>query len=197
MVSDDPLVRGGLSALLEGLPGIVVAAQSGVEDLAALVASSAPDVAVWDVGPPASGALEGLPEIADVPVLAVVALDTQAPEALSAGARGVVLRDAGGERLGAALRAISSGLVVVEDALAETVLRPRRSPADLPEALTPRELEVLQLLSQGLANKAIARRLDISEHTAKFHVNSILGKLGAESRTEALVLAARAGLVVL
>ncbi|HEX9940563.1 MAG TPA: response regulator transcription factor, partial [Thermoanaerobaculia bacterium] len=66
-----------------------------------------------------------------------------------------------------------------------------------PETLTPRELEVLQLLSQGLPNKLIAQRLGISEHTVKFHVNAVLGKLGVQSRSEAIVQAVRSGLVVL
>ncbi len=72
------------------------------------------------------------------------------------------------------------------------------SPPDAPaEALTPREREVLQLLAEGLANRAIAQRLAISEHTVKFHVNAILGKLNAQSRTEAVVRAARLGLLIL
>jgi DNA-binding CsgD family transcriptional regulator len=68
---------------------------------------------------------------------------------------------------------------------------------ELPESLTPRELEVLQLLAQGLPNKQIAQRLGISDHTAKFHVNAILGKLGVQSRSEAIVQAVRMGLVLL
>ena len=87
---------------------------------------------------------------------------------------------------------------MVDDGLAAQALRPRQTvtPA-LVEPLTPREMEVLQLLAQGLANKAIAERLGISDHTAKFHVNAILGKLDAESRTEAIVQAVRLGLVIL
>lgn len=65
------------------------------------------------------------------------------------------------------------------------------------EPLTPRELEVLQLLAQGLPNKAIAERLGVSSHTVKFHVNAILSKLGARSRTEAVVLATQMGLTVI
>ena len=68
---------------------------------------------------------------------------------------------------------------------------------DLVESLTPREIEVLQLLSQGLPNKGIAQRLGISDHTVKFHVNAILGKLGVQSRGEAIVQAVRLGLVTL
>jgi DNA-binding NarL/FixJ family response regulator len=110
----------------------------------------------------------------------------------------VVPRSADGARLAAALAAVREGLVVVDEALATAVLRPRQArPAALVEALTPRESEVLQLLAQGLANKAIAARLGISDHTAKFHVNAILGKLGVQTRTEAIVHAARLGLVLL
>ena len=74
---------------------------------------------------------------------------------------------------------------------------PARDPADLVEELTPRETEVLQLLADGLTNKAIAQRLGISDHTVKFHVNAVLGKLGAQSRTEAVVRASRLGLLQL
>ena len=101
-------------------------------------------------------------------------------------------------QLAAAVRAMRTGLFVLDDGLAAQALRPRQTatPA-LVEPLTPREMEVLQLLAQGLANKAIAERLRISDHTAKFHVNAILGKLDAESRTEAIVQAVRLGLVIL
>ncbi|HXN41970.1 MAG TPA: response regulator transcription factor, partial [Myxococcaceae bacterium] len=82
--------------------------------------------------------------------------------------------------------------------LAWATLRGRAGEEEAPgETLTPRETEVLQLLSRALSNKEIAQRLGITEHTAKFHVNSILGKLGAQSRTEAVVKAARRGLVLI
>ena len=86
--------------------------------------------------------------------------------------------------------------MVLDGAAANAVLRPRPPAAATVEHLTPREQEVLQLLAQGLPNKLIATRLGISDHTAKFHVNGILGKLGAQSRTEALAQAARLGLVL-
>jgi len=85
---------------------------------------------------------------------------------------------------------------VLDPDLAEAWLRPP-GPAAAGEGLTAREREVLALLAEGLGNKAIAARLGVSEHTAKFHVNAILGKLGVESRAEAIVHAARAGLVTL
>ena len=131
-----------------------------------------------------------------IPVLALVSDDEVAAEALRAGARGVLFREADGPRLAAALLAVTRGLVAVDEALAEPW---RRRPVGLGAAdpLTPRERETLDLLAQGLSNRAIAQRMDIAERTAKFHVNAILAKLGAETRTEAVVIAARLGLIVL
>jgi two-component system, NarL family, nitrate/nitrite response regulator NarL len=154
-------------------------------------------VAVWDAGASAAS-FERLVETpaASLRVLAVLADESQALEALGAGARGVVLRDVGASRLVAAVRAVAEGLMVLDAGAAESVLRPRPPASAAVEPLTPREQEVLQLLAQGLPNKLIAARLGISDHTVKFHVNAILGKLGAQSRTEALAQAARLGLVL-
>jgi len=156
-----------------------------------------PEVAVWDAGS-GSSALDHLGETASrsLRVLAVLADEGQAAEALGAGARGVVRRDAGAARLAAAVRAVAEGLMVLDAVAAESVLRPRPAAPATVEHLTPREQEVLQLLAQGLSNKLIAVRLGISDHTVKFHVNAILGKLGAQSRTEAIAQAARLGLVL-
>ena len=95
---------------------------------------------------------------------------------------------------------MAAGLVLLDLPIASSSLAPianLASPAAASEALTPRELQVLQLVAQGLPNKGIARRLGISENTAKFHVASVCGKLGASSRTEAVTLAARRGLILL
>ena len=122
-------------------------------------------------------------------------------DALRAGARAVLPSDVPPDQLVAALEAAAAGLIVVHPAevgsmfpAAEPASRPI---AELAEPLTPRESEVLQMLASGLANKEIAARLVISEHTVKFHVASILGKLGAASRTEAVALGIRRGLVLL
>ncbi len=88
--------------------------------------------------------------------------------------------------------------MTLDESFAGALLRPQPPlPDPLVEPLTPREIEVLQLLAGGLANKEIGSRLGISESTAKFHVNSILGKLGAQGRTDAVVRAVRMGLVLL
>jgi DNA-binding NarL/FixJ family response regulator len=110
----------------------------------------------------------------------------------------LLFRDVAPAPLLAALRAVARGLTVFDPALAALRATPRASaPTSTPEGLTPREREVLTLLAEGLSNKAIADRLDISEHTAKFHVNAVLAKLGVQRRTEAVVRAARMGLVTL
>jgi len=191
VVSDDPLVRGGLSALLQGEPALDVIGQGPASDLPWDEA----DVAVWDGAPSAFEQRER--EARAVPAVVVLRDDGQAAPVLTAGARAVLARDVAGERLAAAVRAAAQGLLVLDPALAESLLR-GRAPLDPPlETLTARELEVLQLLAEGLSNKRVAARLAISEHTAKFHVNSILGKLGAQSRAEAVALALRQGLILL
>jgi len=200
VVAADPLARRGLGALLGREPGLIVSAQLGADDDGVDALRDEADAAVWDLGAGPRPGLDRLAQAAQagLTVLALVHDEDDAVEALAAGARAVLFRDASGERLAAALRAIHRGLLVLDDGLAAHALRPRQpAPSALVEPLTPRESEVLQLLAQGLANKAIAERLGISDHTAKFHVNGILGKLGAQSRTEAIVQAARLGLVIL
>jgi DNA-binding NarL/FixJ family response regulator len=201
LVADDPLARGGLAALLAGEAGVTLAGEaSSGDELAAAVGTLAPDAALWDLGvaPAATRGLERAHELGGVPFVVLLAQQDLAGDALDAGARGVLLRETEPARLASALRAAASGLLVLDAGLADWVLRRRSETPDAPmEDLTARESEVLALLAQGLTNKAIAARLGISDHTAKFHVNSILAKLGVGSRTEAVVLAARTGLVAL
>jgi len=119
-----------------------------------------------------------------------------------AGLRGwaCLARDADADQVDLAVRSADAGLVLLDLPLAATSLALRSlaaGTAESMEPLTARELQVLQLVAQGLPNKGIARRLGISENTAKFHVASLCGKLGASSRTEAVTLAARRGLILL
>jgi two-component system nitrate/nitrite response regulator NarL len=154
------------------------------------------DVVLWDLGREAPARVDALadPRGDGPPVIALAPDDAQAATALAAGIRGYLSRDIDARRLTAALSAAASGLVVLDPEIVSHPLPARASPQMI-EDLTPREIEVLQLLAEGMANKAIATRLGISEHTAKFHVNAILGKLGARSRTEAVITAARHGLI--
>jgi two-component system, NarL family, response regulator YdfI len=124
-----------------------------------------------------------------------------AADALRAGVRALLPEDVLPDQLVAALEAAAQGLTVMHPAQTEALLAApvgaARRMAELAEPLTPREREVLQMLASGSGNKEIASRLSISEHTVKFHVTSILGKLGASSRTEAVFLGIRRGLVLL
>jgi DNA-binding NarL/FixJ family response regulator len=197
IVGEDPLARGGLAVLLAGEAGVLVVGQTAPgAQAAAAVAGLQAEAVVWDLGVSVQRAPAGLGSLPGVVVL--VPDEEIAAEALAAGALGVLPREAGPGRIAAALRAAARGLVVLDDELAAALLRPRpaASPA-LVEALTARELEVLQRLSEGLSNKEIGSRLGISESTAKFHVNAIAGKLGANGRTDAVVRAARMGLILL
>jgi two-component system nitrate/nitrite response regulator NarL len=182
VVAEDPLVHSGLASLLGSEPGFSIVAEGDAE------------LALLDIGPRSvaneRGALER------TPTLALVRDEDSALSALRAGALGVLLRSVDSERLVTALRAIATGLGVFDPALLRSLLSARAAPPEA-LALTTREAEVLSLMAEGLSNKLIAERLRISDHTAKFHVNAILNKLGAETRTEAVVLAARRGLLML
>lgn len=126
----------------------------------------------------------------DIPLLVLLNDGDDAFEAIAAGARGAISRSSSPSRVHAALRAIGEGLIVIDR-------EPSRDAEPLPDPLTAREQDVLELLASGLTNKEIATRLGITDHTVKFHVNAILAKLGAETRTEAVVHAAKLGIVVL
>jgi DNA-binding NarL/FixJ family response regulator len=184
LIGGDELVLGGLARLLDQTDGWRVA--SSLE--------ARPDAVLVDVedGRPA----ESLRSLTlRYPVLALASDPARAREALASGARGVVSRRTTDARLSRALDSILEGLIVIDEELAEDALRPPARPLGSHETLTPRELEVLELLASGLSNKEIAERLGVSFHTVKFHVNAILGKLGAASRAEAVALAAKAGLL--
>lgn len=201
IVADDPLARTGLATLLvDHTECSVVGQVPGETDLTAAVEVYQPDVVLWDLGWDPAPSLERLAGLAEdgPPIVALLPDETHVTDAWLAGARGLLLREVATADLVAALTAAALGLVVIDPALADT-LRPARefSPTPLVEELTPRELEVLQLLAEGLSNRAIAYKLEISEHTVKFHVNAIMGKLGAQSRTEAAMRAARLGLIIL
>jgi DNA-binding NarL/FixJ family response regulator len=203
IVAAFPSVRAGLRALVAGEPDIdVLAVHAGADEEDA--PGTAPDALLVDVETDRRDLPARLvaryPDAA--PVLLLDGPDAyQPPDDDAARPWAALLRDATAEEILAALRAVTRGLVVLDPSIARLTLfrapTPVRYPDELGEALTERETEVLQLLALGLPNKTIAARLGISEHTAKFHVGSIMAKLGAQSRTEAVALAARRGLLVL
>jgi len=201
IIANNPLARVGLAALLAEQSGCIIAGQIAAEgDLIALAEDYAADAALWVWDVESETALTALSETqaAGLPIVALVVTIEFAVSVLNAGALGVLPQDSESDTILAALNAVTQGLLVVDASLRPALLRDSDGGSDSPtEELTPRESEVLQLLAQGLANKAIAAQLGISQHTVKFHVNAIMTKFGAQSRTEAVIRATRAGLVIL
>ena len=207
IVAASPLARAGLENLLAAREVEVVGSAATIEILTDQLSDAAPDVVLIDSSgeplEPMMGSLlaSGLASDVAVVVLADGMTAAASADALRAGVRAALPGDISPEQLVSALQAVASGLLVLHPSHAEEGLAAGSAPAraldELAESLTNRELEVLQMLAAGLSNKEIAARLNISEHTVKFHVASILGKLGAGSRTEAVSLGIRRGLVLL
>lgn len=200
IVADNPLARTGLVALLNDQPGLYVAGQVAADgDLLKMLDIYRPTVIVWDLGWEPAATLERLRETRESQyrIVALLPAEDYAKNAWRAGASGLLFQNVQVEPLVATIEAVASGLLVLEPALAAQTLESPTTPEPPAEDLTPREVEVLQLLAQGLTNKAIAQRLAISDHTVKFHVNAIMTKLNAQSRTEAVVRASRLGLILL
>ncbi len=202
IVAADPLVRSSLAFLFEDAKGCDVRSVAGPAEFLSPDAEESElldsDLILWDMGWD-SGNLESLDfQRIDRPVVTLVADHDQATEAWNAGSRAILSREANIETMLSTLQAAINGLIVLDPSVSSLLLpTPPRRPDDLEIAPTSRELEVLQLLAEGLTNRAIANMLDISEHTVKFHVNAILNKFGAQSRTEAVVVATRLGFILL
>lgn len=210
VVATDLIVRAGLESILQTSPDLsVVGIAFDTDKLATLVADRSPDVVVIELGLQDDAVSEKLVTLGFMtPAPAIVILADTLPgdwtiEALRLGVRAVLPRRATAEEILHTVIAAAAGLVVLHPEVLDALLSILPSAtqpvddADPVQALTPREIEVLGMLAQGLGNKAIARRLTISEHTVKFHVSSIFTKLNASSRTEAVTLGARQGLIML
>ena len=193
-----PSVRRGIAALLGEFDDLAPRTES-TYDVAGQ--SSQPDVVV--VYQPSGAIGADLSESADFQrplVLIVEGVLTELPS-LSTRPLAMVPAEVDGETLHTAVLAVSQGLTVIDTTFASSAgiswKQPQLPQGDTPDQLTARETQVLNLVAGGKPNKTIATELGISEHTVKFHVGSILGKLGAESRTEAVTIATRRGLVAI
>jgi DNA-binding NarL/FixJ family response regulator len=207
IVGASPLIRSGLQSLLADSRFYIVGSAADLEAVSGQLVDAVADVVLVEAAAHAQEELLNALEDAEVTEEYAVVVLSEQPKAawlsraLRAGVRAILPREATPEQLRAALVAAAAGLVVVHPTEMSAVLHAPAalsSPiSELPEQLTPREREVLQMISGGLGNKEIAGRLSISEHTVKFHVASVLGKLGASTRTEAVSIGIRHGLVLL
>ena len=207
IVAASPLIRAGLQSMLADSRFDIVGSAADLESLSGQFVDVEPDVVLVEAATYAQEELLNALEVAELAQEYPVILLSQQPKtawlskALRAGVRAVLPRDIAPEQLRAALETAAAGLVVIHPSELDTVLSATVGPSapldELLEPLTRREREVLQMLAAGLANKEIAARLAISDHTVKFHVASILGKLGASTRTEAVSAGIRRGLVML
>ena len=207
IVAASSLARAGLQSLLGVRDVEVVGSIANFESLSGQWPDVEADVVLVEVsGDQFEGVIDSLAASQLASEANIVILSNHSEprwfaEALRAGVRAVLPSDISQDQLVGALEAAAAGLIVMHpaevDAMFPAAVPASRPFVELTEPLTPRESEVLQMLASGLANKEIAARLAISDHTVKFHVASILGKLGAGSRTEAVSLGIRRGLVLL
>jgi NarL family two-component system response regulator LiaR len=202
LITDDHgVVRQGLRMFLSLDPDIDVVGEAENGEVALNMARELhPDVILMDLLMPVMDGIEATEAIrAELPEVEIVALtsvleDVSVTGAVKAGAIGYLLKDTQAEELHRAIRGAAEGRVQLAPEAAAKLMREVRAP-ESPEALTPRETEILKLLARGKANKQIARDLFVEEKTVKTHVSSILRKLGAKSRTQAALHAVRTGLV--
>ena len=191
IAAPSPVTRVGLETLIASSPGMELAGGfpdlSAVEALHPAVVLSALPLA--DIPPPANGF---------APAYVLLGGDTPSgwtQEAVRAGVRALLPRDASAEQILAAVEAAAAGMLVADPREFEALL-PSYTASET-SVLTARELEVLRMMAEGAANKQIAWKLNISDHTVKFHVASILGKLNASTRTEAVTTGIRKGLILI
>jgi DNA-binding NarL/FixJ family response regulator len=208
IVDDEELVRSGLRMILEAEPDITVVGQAGDGAEAVTRARQlSPDVVLMDIRMPTVDGLEATRQLLGdaatgpkVVILTTFDLDEHVYDALRAGASGFLLKDVPVSQLVHAVRVAAAGDALLAPSVTRRLIAaftraiPPRGCSGLSE-LTPREIEVLRLLAEGLSNREIATRLFVGDATVKTHVARILAKLGVRDRVQAVVIAYRSGLV--
>ncbi|HKW44200.1 MAG TPA: response regulator transcription factor [Candidatus Eremiobacteraceae bacterium] len=191
---DHPVVREGLASVLGRRPDLKIVASVGtVGDLLAAARTSAPDVVLLDLELPDGSGLVALDRLAPIaPQTRVVMFtvhesDDTVRAALNAGAMGYVRKGAPADEIAAAIRDVHAGRMHVQPHVAAWLVAGRRGRADL----SPRQRDVLRLIADGRSNKQIAESLSITERTVKFHVTSIMNKLGVDNRAQAAAAATK------
>jgi NarL family two-component system response regulator YdfI len=206
VVATSPAVRIGLAALLSGHPGLtVLESAAGPAGLGRSMDTMEADVVVVALEPgqepslPFQGPGDAVARLPAIILLGDEPASVWATRALRSGAHGALPRTATADQILAAVQAAAAGLIVREPIESRSPVATSRLPllARPTPALTPREVEILQLFAEGLGNRSIAQRLGISEHTVKTHVSSVFAKLDVSTRAEAVAIAARLGLLML
>ncbi len=205
LVADDhPMLREGLVAVLGTQPDFeVVSEAADGSEVVRLAERLKPDVILLDLEMPEMDGVAALEKLRNagsaVQTIVFTAYDTDERilGALRAGARGYLLKGASRAEIFDAIRTVHAGGSLLQPVVTGRLLDHMSREQTSPEPLTPREFEVLGLLALGLTNREIAKRLFISERTVKFHVSSLMHKLGAENRTETVTIAAQRGLIQL
>ena len=208
VVDDQTLLREGLRSLLACLADMeVVGEASDGEEAISVIERTAPDVVLLDVRMPKLDGIAVLRELSRrgtlPPTLILTTFDDERAflEGLSSGAKGFLLKDVTAQQLDEAIRAVASGRDLIQPALTERAVRriaglPKAFEADpRPDPLTPRERDVLRLMSAGYSNREIADLLDLSEGTVKNRASTIFSKLGVRDRNRALLRAAELGML--
>jgi NarL family two-component system response regulator LiaR len=202
VVDDHAVVREGLRAFLDLQDGIdVVGEASDGHEAIAAAEDLRPDVVLMDLVMPRLDGLAAMRALRErVPGARVIVLtsfldDEKVLPALRAGAAGYLLKNAAPQELARAIRAASAGEVLLDPVVAARLVDTLAGGGEPLDRLTPREREVLELIGRAFPNKLIARELGLSEKTVKTHVGHVLAKLGVTDRTQAAVVAVRAGLV--
>lgn len=205
LADDHAMMRAGLRALLENLEGVEIVAETGDgREAVTLIATHQPDVAILDISMPGLNGIEVAGVVRESsPRTRILMLSMHAEEgfvarALRAGVSGYLLKDSAPDELSSALRALSRGDSYLSPAISRQVVEgflKSDQPADPLASLTQRQREVLQLVAEGLANKEIAARLELSVKTVEAHRTQIMGRLGIHDVAGLVRLAIRAGLV--
>jgi DNA-binding NarL/FixJ family response regulator len=191
--------RAGLEALIRNAASLkLVGSLQTPSNLAQHARDLQPDVILLD-----ADSTQPIDTAVGVPI--VVLIDDPAPswtaQALRSGVNAILPRDSDMEDVFSSIQAAHAGLVLLDAEVTQSLVAKIRPPSDqeteLTDDLTPREIEVLRMLAEGLGNRQMAVKLGISDHTVKFHISSILDKLNASSRTEAVTLGIRMGLILL
>jgi DNA-binding NarL/FixJ family response regulator len=202
VVDDHPIVRQGLVGVLEDEADLeVVGAFGSAREAIGHVQRLQPDVVLLDLEMPELDGVEAIPlllrEKESLAILVFTAYDTEERVlgALRGGAKGYLLKGASSDEIARAVRQVHGGGSYLEPRVASRVIAQVQTPRRTTTSLSEREREVLRLVAEGQPTKQVARSLGITERTVKFHVNSIFHKLGAESRAQAVALAAQRGLL--